>query len=137
VSEGDADARFADEVGSSLRFSSEIGNAYTGALYLALASMLDAEAHVLEGERIGLFSYGSGCCAESFAGTVVPGAAAFVRALDLGAPLRSRRALSLTEYEAIRAADAMVDRRPPSEPPPGWSRVGFAGVDAERRLYVG
>ena len=134
--EADADASFAAEVGTSLRFSAEVGNVYTGALYLALASMLDAEADVLEGERIGLFSYGSGCCAESFAGTVVKGAGAFVRELDLAAPLRNRRALTLTEYEAIRAADASVDRRPVSEPPRG-SRVGFAGVEADRRLYVG
>ncbi|MDQ3032710.1 MAG: hydroxymethylglutaryl-CoA synthase [Myxococcota bacterium] len=137
-SEAEADARFAAEVGSSLRFSAEIGNVYTGSLYLALASMLDAEADVLEGERIGLFSYGSGCCAELFAGTVVPGAAAFTRALELAAPLASRRALSIAEYEAIRAADADADRRAPSEPPPAASRgVAFAGVEADRRLYLG
>lgn len=137
-SEAEADARFAEEVGSSLRFSAEIGNVYTGSLYLALASLLDAEAAVLAGKRVGLFSYGSGCCAEFFAGTVESGAAAFVRSLDLGAPLGARRRLSLAEYEAIRAADGDVDRRAPSIPPlrPS-SGVAFAGVESERRLYVG
>lgn len=137
ISEAEADARFAAEVGSSLRFSAEIGNVYTGSLYLALASMLDAEASVLEGERIGLFSYGSGCCAEMFAGRVQPGAAAFARALELGAPLAARRRLSISEYESIRAADADVDRRPSSAPPAPLRGVAFAGVESERRLYVG
>ncbi|UJR86996.1 hydroxymethylglutaryl-CoA synthase family protein [Sandaracinus amylolyticus] len=137
LSEDEADARFAGEVGSSLRFSAEIGNVYTGSLYLALASMLEAEAGELEGERIGLFSYGSGCCAEMFAGRVQKGAAAFVRKLALGAPLEARRALSIPAYEAIRAADAEIDRRPPSEPPIASRGVAFAGVEAERRLYLG
>jgi hydroxymethylglutaryl-CoA synthase len=137
ATEAEADARFAAEVGSSLRFSSEVGNVYTGSLYLALASLLDAEAAVLEGERVGLFSYGSGCCAEMFAGAVQPGAARFVAELALGAPLTSRRRLTIAEYEAIRAADGEVDRRPASDAPPRALRVEFAGVDAERRVYVG
>lgn len=137
-SEVEADARFEEEVGSSLRFSSEIGNVYTGSLYLALASMLDAEAELLEEKRIALFSYGSGCCAEYFAGTVQPGAGAFVRSLELSAPLTARRPLSMTEYEAIRKSDGDVDRRPPSTPAPSMRpRVAFAGVESERRLYLG
>jgi hydroxymethylglutaryl-CoA synthase len=136
--EAEADACFAAEVGSSLRFSAEIGNVYTGSLYLALASMLDAEADVLEEKRIALFSYGSGCCAEYFTGTVQPGAAAFVRSLELAAPLKTRKPLSMAEYEAIRRGDAEVDRREPSTPPPSMRpRVAFAGVEAERRLYLG
>jgi hydroxymethylglutaryl-CoA synthase len=81
--DAEADASFATEVAPSLRFPSEVGNVYTGSLYLALASLLDAEASQLEGERVGLFSYGSGCCAEYFAGRVQPGAGAFVEDLAL------------------------------------------------------
>ncbi len=139
-SEAEADASYDVEVAPSLRFPSEVGNVYTGSLYLALASLLDAEAAQLEGKRIGLFSYGSGCCAEYFAGTVQPGAGAFAAKLALGAPLAARTALTIPEYEVIRRGDASADQRPANgndaeAPAAASSRVAFAGVDADRRVY--
>jgi hydroxymethylglutaryl-CoA synthase len=68
--EAEADASFAQEVAPSLRLPAQVGNIYTGSLWLSLASLLEAEAATLEGQRIGLFSYGSGCTAEFFAGTL-------------------------------------------------------------------
>ena len=44
ASEAEADASYAAEVASSLRLPSQVGNIYTGSLYLALASLLEAEA---------------------------------------------------------------------------------------------
>ena len=131
-----AAASFANEVAPSLRFSAEVGNVYTGSLYFALASLLDAEASLLEGKRVGLFSYGSGCCAEYFSGTVAPGAGAFATALDLGAPLLARRALSVAAYEAIRREDAHADRRG-VDPALAFraGRAAFMGVSGERRVY--
>jgi hydroxymethylglutaryl-CoA synthase len=139
-SEAEADASYDLEVAPSLRFPSEVGNVYTGSLYLALASLLDAEAAQLEGERIGLFSYGSGCCAEYFAGTVQPGAGAFASKLALGAPLAARTALTIPEYEVIRRGDVEADQRPANgnvaeASASASSLVAFAGVDADRRVY--
>ena len=136
-SEAEADESFARDVAPSLRFPAEVGNVYTGSLYLALASLLDAEAGRLEGERIGLFSYGSGCCAEYFAARVLPGAGALTERLALGAPLAERTALSIAEYEAIRRADKEADRRPVADDAPDAARAAFsfAGVEADRRVY--
>lgn len=148
---GDAGAEesFATEVGPSLRLPGQVGNVYTGSLYLALCSLLHEEAEELAGKRVGLFSYGSGCTAEFFAGRVHPEAASLVRRLDLMAPLRDRRQLSMAEYEALRRADEGADRRPAPEGVqargiPG--RMGYAngheglvkflGIDAgARRVY--
>lgn len=136
LSEADADATFDTEVAPSLRLPSEIGNVYTGSLYLALASLLDAEAAHIEDERVGLFSYGSGCCAEYFAGTVQPGAAKLVERLALAAPLAARKALTIAEYEAIRRADAEADQRPAAaSAEEAGAMVSFLGVEAERRVY--
>ncbi|HEX4422364.1 MAG TPA: hydroxymethylglutaryl-CoA synthase [Kofleriaceae bacterium] len=137
-SEAEADAAYAREVAPSLRLPSQVGNIYTGSLYLALASLLDGEARALEGERIGLFSYGSGCCAEFFAGRVVAGAGDMVDRLQLAEPLAGRRRYTFAEYEAIRSADDQVDRRPVShEAEPASGAVAFLGVDNERRVYAG
>jgi len=138
ASEAEADASYAAEVASSLRLPSQVGNIYTGSLYLALASLLEAEAAELEGQRIGLFSYGSGCCAEYFAGRVVKGAGAFADSLELAAPLKDRRKYTFAEYEQIRLRDEEADKRPVNgeahELPEG--SVAFVGVDADRRVYI-
>jgi hydroxymethylglutaryl-CoA synthase len=134
-----ADASFAVEVERSLDLPARVGNIYTGSLYLALASLLHAEVDAIAGQRVGLFSYGSGCTAEFFAGTVPEGAPELVRRLDLDAPLRRSRQLSIAEYEALRGADAGADRR---RAPVDAARAvlgrspSFLGVDeGERRVY--
>jgi hydroxymethylglutaryl-CoA synthase len=147
IDDATADARYPIEVGPSLRLPSQVGNVYTGSLYLSLLSLLEAEAAQLAGQRIGLFSYGSGCAAEFFAGRVCPEAAALIAAMDVSAPLRDRHRLTIPEYEALRQGDAEQDQRPAPE---GTAAAGanlpatasdpratYHGIDAqERRVYA-
>ena len=116
---------FAEQVEASLATCSRVGNIYTGSLYLALAGLLDAEAEELAGQRIGLFSYGSGCTSEFFSGTVGPR----VKPLHLEAMLAAREKIAIAEYEKIMAL--MV----PIEPPrPGT--FAFTGIADHRRQYA-
>jgi len=92
------DADFSRRVLPSLGFGQRVGNIAGGSLYLALAGCIDAGA---EGERVGLFSYGSGCCSEFFSGVVPQGAQALLAKQNIGAGLDRRRALSMDEYEAL------------------------------------
>jgi hydroxymethylglutaryl-CoA synthase len=131
--EAEADASFAQEVAPSLRLPAQVGNIYTGSLWLSLASLLEAEAAALEGQRVGLFSYGSGCTAEFFAGTVARGAGAFVQSLRLSEPLERRRRLTVAEYEAIRRGDAAADARPAE--PGRYDSVAFLGTRDDKRQY--
>lgn len=133
MSDVEADASFNAEVASSLRLPSEIGNIYTGSLYLALASLLHFEAKDLEGQRIGLFSYGSGCTAEYFSGKIPAGAAAFAEALEIAQPIANRRRYTIAEYETIRRADHEVDKRPVEAN--NFPPFAFVGVDQDRRVY--
>ncbi len=142
LDEASADATFAAEVATSLLLPAQIGNVYTGSLYVALASLLHAEARAIEGRRVGLFSYGSGCVAEFFAGRVAAGAADLVAQLDLDAPLRASKRLTMAAYEAIRRGDADADRRaaPPAAPlhvGAASGPVAFLGVDGEQRRIYG
>ena len=144
LDEKTAEERFAIEVAPSLRLPSQVGNIYTGSLYLSLLSLLSAEAEELAGKRIGLFSYGSGCAAEFFAGRVGPHAAALLQAMDVTAPLRNRQRLSIPEYEALRQRDADQDQRPappsavtPSDATAAGQRALYCGIDPqERRVYT-
>ena len=133
---GDAnpDASFDAQVGASLTLPAQVGNIYTGSLYLALASTLSTSPRDLDGATLGLFSYGSGSCAEFFAGRVVPGAQARVRALGLTALLEARRTLKLDEYEAVMGAREGLDERPLSAAGEGGFR--YLGTDAHKRTYA-
>jgi len=78
----------------------EVGNLYTGSLYLSLLSLL-RHGNLQGGERLGLFSYGSGAEGEFFSGVVQPG---FDRGFDetfLAQQLAARHAVSVAEYERI------------------------------------
>jgi hydroxymethylglutaryl-CoA synthase len=131
--EAQADASYETEVARSLDLPGQVGNVYTGSLYLAFASMMNSEAGMLEGQRVTFFSYGSGCTAEFFAGTIVSGAGAFTKALEIDEPLTKRRRYSFAEYEAIREADNEVDRRPVEAG--NWKGIAFTGVDKDARQY--
>ena len=129
------DETFAEEVGPSLRLSEQIGNIYTGSLYLALASVLETDAPVLAGERIGLFSYGSGCAAEYFAAEVEPAAGKCMRQLDVSGPIRDRQRLSIPDYEKLRSHDDELDRLDVGAIPVPKGRFGYRGLDDNRRTY--
>lgn len=84
---------------SSIKLSKDVGNLYTGSLYLGLISYLENYKEVKDNEKIMLFSYGSGSVGEIFTGTVQPG---FEKMLDSNKHwdgLNSRQKLSVTEYE--------------------------------------
>lgn len=55
---------------ASLIYNRLVGNSYSASLYFGLASLLDNDTDNLAGQRIGLFSYGSGCVGEFFTGIV-------------------------------------------------------------------
>ncbi|WP_257454873.1 hydroxymethylglutaryl-CoA synthase [Archangium lipolyticum] len=130
----DADASFDKLVGPSLVLPSQVGNIYTGSMYLALASLLSSAREDLTGKRVGLFSYGSGSCAEFFSGVVQPEAQARVKALGLENLLEKRRALSIPEYEQIMAAREKLDEKPTEETPGQGFR--YLGTRDHKRIYA-
>jgi hydroxymethylglutaryl-CoA synthase len=128
------DASFERLVGPSLVLPSQVGNIYTGSMYLALASLLSSSREDLTGKRVGLFSYGSGSCAEFFSGTVQPGAQARVRALGLETLLERRLALSIPEYEAVMRQRETLDEKPAEETPGAGFR--YLGTRDHQRIYA-
>ncbi|MCY1074231.1 hydroxymethylglutaryl-CoA synthase [Archangium lansingense] len=128
------DASFDRLVGPSLVLPSQVGNIYTGSMYLALASLLSSSREDLTGKQVGLFSYGSGSCAEFFSAVVQPEAQARVKALGLETLLEKRRALSIPEYEAIMAAREKLDDKPAEETPGEGFR--YQGTRDHKRIYA-
>jgi hydroxymethylglutaryl-CoA synthase len=136
--DGDVDptASFERLVAPGLVLPKQVGNIYTGSLYLSLASALSETKEDLEGRTVALFSYGSGSCAELFSGTVVKGAQAFARASGWREVLEGQRTIDVTEYEEIMTAREGIDSLPAGEPGGARDRARYLGVREHRRIYV-
>lgn len=85
---------------ASIVYSRQVGNLYTGSLYLGLISLLE-NAQLNAGEQIGLFSYGSGTVAEFFSGNLVEGYQKYLFTDLHQNQLAERKGLSIVEYEKM------------------------------------
>jgi hydroxymethylglutaryl-CoA synthase len=82
-------------------YGQDVGNLYTASLYLSLISLLEQDESLYEGDRIGLFSYGSGSVAELFFGTLQIGYRDRLDRTSHEALLATRQRLNMNEYETI------------------------------------
>jgi len=88
-------ASFERMVRPSFRYTRELGNTYSACLYAALAGLVDSGA----AGRVGLYSYGSGSCAEFTSGVLGESAAATVGRHAIAAQLEARRPIDVATYE--------------------------------------
>lgn len=95
---------------ASITYSKQIGNIYTGSLYLGLLSLLENGKTLQAGDRIGLFSYGSGAVSEIFSGQLVAGYEQMLMT-DRQTILDQRHRLSVAEYEELFYEEAKLDKR--------------------------
>ena len=92
----------------SIIYSQKVGNIYTGSLFLGLLSLLENSDSLKAGDKIALYSYGSGAVSEFFSVVLVEGFEKQLRKnrLDL---LEQRQALSVADYERIFFEEANLD----------------------------
>ena len=93
---------------SSILYSQQIGNIYTGSLFLGLLSLLENSQNLLAGDQIAFFSYGSGAVAEIFTGKLVEGFQNQLQPSRLG-ELKKRTVLSISDYERLFFEEAQLD----------------------------
>ena len=93
----------------SIAYSRRVGNLYTGSLYLGLISLLEHSEQLKAGDRVGLFSYGSGAVAEFFSGQLVEGYETQLQRTAHEELLGQRQQLSIADYEALFADKLVID----------------------------
>ncbi|MEZ7648022.1 hydroxymethylglutaryl-CoA synthase [Streptococcus constellatus] len=93
----------------SILYSQKVGNIYTGSLFLGLLSLLENSSTLKTGDRIALFSYGSGAVSEIFSGQLVAG---FKQQLQTNYMeiLNNRTLLSIPDYEKLFFEEANLDK---------------------------
>ncbi len=92
----------------SIQYSREVGNIYTASLYLGLISLLEGK-ELNAGERLGLFSYGSGAVGEFFTGVVQENYRDHLNVDHHKALFANRKKLSIEEYEEVFSATLPTD----------------------------
>src|SRR5512136_3448527 len=90
---------FNAKVKDSTTISRQVGNIYTGSLYLGLASLMELH-RLIPGDRICFNSYGSGCSAMVFSG-IVQLDAENLPPRNILKRLNERKEISLRDYELL------------------------------------
>jgi polyketide biosynthesis 3-hydroxy-3-methylglutaryl-CoA synthase-like enzyme PksG len=100
-------ADFERRVTPGLNYCRRVGNIMGASTALSLLSTID-HGDYSPAQRIGVFSYGSGCCSEFFSGVVNAEGQSQLRQCGIAGQLDQRHELSMEQYEAIlRGAGAI------------------------------
>lgn len=118
-----------------LAYSRRVGNCYTASLYLSLISLFDHAQGDLSGQRIGFYSYGSGCVAEYFSGVVMPHYQDVLDAQHNKNMLDSRTLLTYEQYEDFYRYRLPQDGSQCVTPAHPSGAFRLAGVDRHQRIY--
>jgi 3-hydroxy-3-methylglutaryl CoA synthase len=137
LSPAQVDDSFSRMVAPALGYPRELANIYSGSVYSKLASLVDQASDLEPETRIGVFSYGSGSCAELFGGVVVESARRRLARHGIGARLARRRALELADYERfVRETDVMLSSCQYEPPIDGAAQSEPDVHDGEPRLIL-
>jgi polyketide biosynthesis 3-hydroxy-3-methylglutaryl-CoA synthase-like enzyme PksG len=98
---------FTSRVMPSLNYCQRVGNIMGATVYLALASAID-NGNFDRPKRMGVFSYGSGCCSEFYSGIVMKHGQEKLRQFNLSGLLKDRQMLNMEEYESTFITNELV-----------------------------
>lgn len=129
-------AELAEALNPSLEYSRQIGNCYTGSLYLGLLSLLENVEQDLQSQRIGFYSYGSGCVAEFFSGTVVPGYQAVLQKQTHLQMLNAREALDIEQYERFYSYQYAKDGSEQTLPEHTHGAYRLSKIENHKQIYI-
>lgn len=114
-------------------YNRRLGNSYTASVFAGLAALLHHDP-VLEGKRIGLFSYGSGSVSEFFTGIVQPGYFDETVSARVSSSLDARVPLDIASYRALHGAE-LPSAEDYETPRVTSGPFRFTGITAQARKY--
>jgi hydroxymethylglutaryl-CoA synthase len=144
-----ARSSFEEKVLPSLHYPQQIGATYCGSIFLCLFSLVLKAPKLGQGDRVGIYSYGSGSCAEYFSMLVGEKALAIAKQQGsrLDALLAQRKVVDVSAYEQLedtRSAQMQgQDYRLDKDPMQDWyernysgsGRLVLEGIDNHLRRY--
>jgi 3-hydroxy-3-methylglutaryl CoA synthase len=146
MSKDEIQAHYAGRTGASLVHLRRFGGSYSGSTFVGLLGLIEGSDDLAPGDRISMFSYGSGSCAEFYSVKYVDGARGVARAAGASGLLDARRDVSVQEYERIETRRTeLVEQRDYAVPTSdAWfdeyyrdkGRLVFLGVRDYYRQYA-
>lgn len=106
---------------NTVKLNSQVGNIYTGSIFLSFYSLISNSSDLKVSDRIGMYSYGSGAVAEFFCLKLEKNFKQ--KPLDLSSRIR----VSVEEYEDIFFNDKEVLEK---------EEIYFEGIEDNKRRYV-
>ena len=97
--------------------------------------LLERDDDDLAGTLVGLFSYGSGCCAELFTGRIGEDPEVWRHKTGVEEALAGRTRMSHSDYLAVREATERLSRGEFDGGDETAEPVAFCGVRDEQRVY--
>ncbi|HIX01479.1 MAG TPA: hydroxymethylglutaryl-CoA synthase [Candidatus Ligilactobacillus excrementigallinarum] len=118
------------------KYSNQIGNLYTGSLYLGFLSLLENANDLKAGMRIGLYSYGSGAQGEFYSGLLRPGFEKQIKHQAFQNVLDARQRLTVEEYEKVYNSRIKDEKTRMLDIESDPAKYVFAGVKDYQRQYL-
>lgn len=134
-------AIYEEKIRPALTGSEQVGNIYTGSVYMCLMSLLDEKSDDLIGKNIGVFSYGSGCGAEFLVAHIGRGIQKQIKRYSFKNQLLRRKKISMDQYALLYGEqnnetptkNGFLEKINDSDE---YSRYIFTGVKDHKRQYV-
>lgn len=125
-----------NEFETSRVYNKRIGNLYTGSVYLSLYSLLANSEDLAAGDRLGIFSYGSGAEGEFYSAILQPNFRDGLIAGQMDALFEKREYLTIPAYEEVFMAGlhGSEDREFDISADP--AKFVLAGLKDQQRQYV-
>ncbi|MGH1463090.1 MAG: hydroxymethylglutaryl-CoA synthase [Neptuniibacter sp.] len=125
-----------EQVEDTLHYNRIIGNSYTASMYIGLSSLLENCKQNLAGKKVGFFSYGSGCVAEFFSGTVVAGYEKCLHTFNHQQMLDARQEVNYDEYLKLCRYPDPQNGDHYDIPSSTTGRYRLAAISGHKREYV-
>lgn len=90
-----------------MSYCQRVGNIMGGTVFMSLAGTIDT-GDFESPQRIGQFSYGSGCCSEFYSGVVTRYSQERQRRFDIKGELDLRKSLTMSEYDELLQENSIV-----------------------------
>ncbi|MGT2783974.1 hydroxymethylglutaryl-CoA synthase [Streptococcus merionis] len=119
----------------AIRYNQQVGNIYTGSLFLSLLSLLEQSKALKAGDDILLYSYGSGAVCELFSARLVSGYRDQLMT-DRFEQMSKRQRLSMEQYEELFFETIPIDEMGNSpELPEDNSPFVLTKIENHQRIY--